>query len=162
MLKTIEDVVAAILAERQAKGHPMQQPCDATRIADLRGRSVRVLGAEPPQRYLDMLRLTDGLSESSVHFFAAAPADDLMGAVFKVKAVMAGFVEANRDLRLDLPEFDRVLVLGHTELYYFVQDLADGGFALLPREELPGEYTSEFQTFDQLVVNVAERSLHIT
>ena len=148
------DTIARVIRERRAL---MQPPCSAEEAEKLRYQSKEVLGVIPPERYLDLLRITDGVTEDNFNIWASARKVNVMSEIMQTELWVTGFVEENHGLRLSLDDYDRLLIFGNSEAHWFVEDLHTGNYGILPREDRPWDYTQRFDTFDELIAYAVRR-----
>lgn len=154
LLEESIDTIARVIRERRGL---MQPPCSAEEVEKLRFESKRVLGVIPPERYLDLLRITDGITEDNFNIWASARKLNIMSEIMETELWVTGFVDENHGLRLSLDDFDRLLIFGNSEAHWFVEDLHTGNYGILPSESRPWEYVARFDTFDELIAYTVKR-----
>jgi hypothetical protein len=121
-------------------------------VIDLRARAHDTLNVCPPNRYLDLLRITNGLAENGLEVFASRPLTFSSG---DHDVYIDGLVERNEQLRADREGYDRLVVYAWEGMYVHAMDLESGKYVMLAHDdEWP---TRLFDTFEEMIVHAVGR-----
>lgn len=150
-------MIEAVAKQRAKRRYPMQPSCTEEEIARLRAASKARLGVEPPARYLDLLRITNGINENGLYVYASREARDLISDVSGREFFMFDFVKENEGLRLDRPGYDRLLIVAYKDLYICALDMTTGKYVMFPH--IGSKPDEVFDTFDELMIAAFSRIL---
>src|SRR6476661_9793977 len=96
--RSLEDAIALVTQQRQRWSLGMAPPCTDDEAIDLWARAHERLNGCPPNRYLDLLRITNGLAENGLEVFASRPLTFNDG---DSDVYIDGILERNEQLRAD-------------------------------------------------------------
>ncbi len=117
-------------------------PANDAQIKRMVTRSLKELGASPPDGYCDFLRKADGLDFNGMMIYASSQLPD-------TEPDLPGFIEINLErFRGDLTGFERTLVFGEDSQQFYALDLDSGVYRV---ETWPGTLIKEFQTIQELL-----------
>lgn len=152
-----EPWVQAVQQQRASRGRPMQPRCPETEIARLRVASRERLGVEPPQRYLDLLRITNGWDENGMQLYASQESRNTASDILGGEYIVPGFVEQNEQYRSDREGYDQLLIFAQSELYVYALELEPNKYIVLGQGDQ--EASEVYGTFDELMIAAFRRIL---
>lgn len=154
---TLKEMIESIRVQRARREWPMQSPITEDEIISLRREMVERLGLEAPERYLDLLRINNGISENGLRIFASHRAQDVASDLLEGDFVLYGIVESNLEYRDNRDHYDQLLIFAETETYVFAEVIGGNRFIKLAHvEEVPD---STFRTFDELMIDAMQLAL---
>ncbi len=148
---TMEQMIEAIAIQKANWSHPeaMQPPCPADEIEQLRHIIPERLGAPLNERYLDLLQITNGITEQGVAIFASCNSRSVASDVVGQELTTPGLLEENEGLRLDRPDLNRLILYGVSDLSVHAYDMVTHKYVLC---QLPDQPDKVYDTFDQMMI----------
>jgi hypothetical protein len=147
-----QDLLKRVDEEQRRFGSGLQPPSTEEQVLQLAERSSNDLHAEPPQEFLDFLRLTNGLDWNGVVIYAS----DTIPIVGHPDRTIPDLVEMNLNYRDD-SRFADLLVLGSNGMDLYTYRISNGVYEIY--DEVPHELVDSFSTFDELMSKALTRSL---
>ena len=95
---TMEWMIEAVARQKMSKGQSMQPPCTEEEIERLRVEVPARLGAPVPQRYIDLLRISNGMATQGPTIYGS-----------RQELIIPGLIEENEGMRLDRPDYVRLI-----------------------------------------------------
>jgi hypothetical protein len=128
----------------------MQPPCLEEEIERLRMDLPKRLGASVPERYFDLLRISNGISTENPLVYASRESRHVASDIVGRELYIPGIIEENESLRLDRPTYSRLIVFATSSLYVHALDVRTGKFIFCLNPEQPDEL---YDTFDQFMIS---------
>ncbi|HYE19590.1 MAG TPA: YrhA family protein [Tepidisphaeraceae bacterium] len=151
---TLEDAVEAVRRQLAPWGLRLQPPCEKEEIGRLRRACKEAFGVAPPERYLDLLRITNGFWENGLHVYAS----QISSLVPPSNVHVNGVVEATRMYREDFGGyFAEMLVFAEDDAYVYAYHVPTGRYR--KQAYVEPEPTGVFETFDELFASALETVL---
>jgi hypothetical protein len=149
---SLEEVIILVSQQRQRWNLGMPEPCSESDLDGLRARAHHRLNVSLPERYLDLLRITNGFDENGLRVFASQP---LQVKNPEDSYFIDGVIEKNEELRADREGYDQLLIFAFDSLYVHGMDLNSGKYVMLAHDD---EWPSRlFDTFEEMIVHAARR-----
>jgi len=133
----MEQMIKAVArqhAEWYVPPRPMQPPSPEEEIERLRREVPARLGAPVPERYLDLLRIANGISTESPIVYSSR-----------------SIIEENEGMRLDRPNYVRLIFFAYSSLYVHALDIPTGKFVFFPQGGIKPDEV--YDTFDQMMIS---------
>jgi hypothetical protein len=154
---TLEESIAAIEKQMAQHRFPMQPGCPETEVTHLKAAAHKRLGVCLPERYLDLLRITDGIDENGLHVFGSHRARNVVSDVIGREVFILGFTEENENLRADREGYNELIVFASEAMVVHALDLRSGKYMELPHaDDWPSRL---FDTFEEMIVCAIRRIL---
>lgn len=134
---TMEQMIEAVACQKAkwyTRPRLMQPPCPQEEIERLRKEVPARLGTPVPERYLDLLRITNGMSTEGPIVYGSP-----------------GIIEENEGMRLDRPNYVRLIFFAYSSLYVHALDIPTGKFVFFPH--IGGMPDEVYDTFDQMMIS---------
>jgi hypothetical protein len=150
---TLERMISAVQKQKSQNPapEPMQPPCPEAEIGRLRRSARERLGTDLPERYLDLLRITNGLEENGVTVYGNQEARNVASDVIGRELTMPGLIEENETMRLDRPNYIHLIVFAYSALYVHALDIATGKYVFFPH--VGSQPDEAYDTFDQMMIS---------
>jgi hypothetical protein len=150
----LETMVERLTNQRVRRGRAMARGCPDAGLIRVQAEAQARLRACLPERYLDLLRLTDGFTEDGLQVYASAASEvpEGDGSYF-----LSGIVAQNESLRRDREGYDRLVVFATDSLYVHALDMTSGKYVVIAHDD---EWPSRlFDTFEEMIVDAIRRVL---
>lgn len=156
---TLEEMIDRIRQAQARWDLPMQPPCPEARLLALPAKVKRELGGTIPTRYLDLLRIADGISENALMVYASEDARDAASDVVGRELEIAGIVEANQFYRDQEDVYRDLILFAYREEYFWAQVIDTGEFIKICETDLDGPVRAHYQTFDEMMIAAIDSAL---
>jgi hypothetical protein len=149
----INNLVERIATTEARYGGKMQPSCDAGEIATMSFNFKRTFGVAPPDDYIELLSLADGILFNGVEVYGSKTRPSANKKSVKIRSIF----EANRSLRIDRGEnMQSMVVFAYSEMDLWVYDLDT---KLFKRHSHSGDDIEKFKTFEAMITRAFESRL---
>lgn len=156
----MRSLVEEIKAVRESLNRPVAPPAQAEDLKELQEEAALKLDYAPPQSYLELLAIANGIDWNGIQLYASQPQTRVLP-TGRTKYVFRGLVEVNEQWR-DFPPNNEFVFLAESGDVLYCHHLTSGKFEIVDRitKEMDDDVRDAFDTCEALLEKLLNHMLN--